>query len=494
MTTDATQVTGSPHAGASARPGDVLAERYELLEAIDVEGPSIGYRALDQETERTVLVRTLVGPPLDAATLADVVERLRGLIGVGGRFLSPLLDADREGRRPFTVEPWPSGTPLSAILHARRARGEGLAPREVLPIAARLSAAIGALPRGVHHGDVRAERVWVDTEGFRLTGAFLLSALPGRALAERMASIGPAAVAYAPEMMSGRGGPAADRWGAAALVWEALTLRAPDRTSTPRELSPSVVTALRRLLDPEPGRRPADLRSLLDALARQAGLPVPELDPEPHAPPVALPDDTAKHAPVTDLDPRLVRAALGITLDSQESGEEILQADPSDQQLDPRLVRAALGVVSDEIEELDELASEELELASEPSQPAVRRPAPAPAARPRPSPEAAARPAEPVARPAQPAEIAPPEARPRAAQGHDGGTAVIPRPVEPPPSAPAKSGALIVVGAIILAIAIVGLGFVVRSWLHEERSSAERSRQIQERLERIRSGEPAENP
>jgi hypothetical protein len=515
MTIDATQVTGSPHAGAGARPGDVLAERYELLEAIDVEGPSVGYRALDQETERTVLVRTLVGAPLDPATLTDSVERLKALVGAGGRHLAALLDADREGRRPFTVEAWPRGTQLSVILQARRARGEPLGPREVLPIAAQLAAALAALPRGWHHGDVRAERVFVDTDGLRLTGAFLLSALPGRALADRMGAIGPAAVAYAPEQASGRPSAASDRWGAAALIWEALTLRAPDRTSAPRELSPGVLTALRRLLDPEPGRRPADLNGLLEALARQAGMPVPSVDPAATPPrpatsadatgPRASADDTSKQPAVTGaldssedgLDPRLVRAALGITMESVEQDAVVLESDPG---LDPRLVRAALGVVSEESARepsLEELSSVEELLSSDEEELALddEPPAPAPAlAKPRPPVQAAPAPKPaPAPSPAAVQHAAPPKEAPRrAAQGHDGGTAVIPRPVEPPATPrPARrtSGVVIVVGALILAVLIVGVGFLVRALLSQERSSAERSRQIQERLEQIRGEE-----
>src|SRR5690606_8867478 len=151
MTTDATQVTGSPLAGHEvARRGDVLAERYELLEVLDIDGPSIGYRAVDQETERSVLVRVLAGPGLPERTLGEVLERLRALVGVGGRYLSSLLDADREGKQPFTVEAWPAGTPLSAIFASRRTREETLGPSEVLPLVARIAAGLAAIPEPWH--------------------------------------------------------------------------------------------------------------------------------------------------------------------------------------------------------------------------------------------------------------------------------------------------------------------------------------------------------
>ncbi len=252
---DATQVTGSPTlAAGDARPGDVLAERYELLELLDADGPTLGYRALDQETERPVLVRMLAGPPLDRATLDQVVERLCGLVGVGGRYLSSLLDVDVEAGRPFTVEAWPTGTRLSAIFEARRGRGGALSPREALPVISRLVAALTAIPRPWFHGDVRAERVWVDPEGLRLTGAFLLAALPSGLRAART----PQAPAAAPELARGDASAETDRFGVAAIAWEALTSEPPRISSAPRTLAAGTLAALRRALASNPAHRPRD--------------------------------------------------------------------------------------------------------------------------------------------------------------------------------------------------------------------------------------------
>ena len=92
-----------------------------------------------------------------------------------------------------------------------------------------------------------------------------------------------------------------------------------------------------------------------------------ELDSQESGP---TPDDTAKHASISEqalvdadsIDPRLLRAALDVQMDSADS-QEISQDG-----LDPRLVRAALGVEMDSLEtdsldsDLEELPSEELEL------------------------------------------------------------------------------------------------------------------------------------
>jgi hypothetical protein len=586
---DATQITASARAGAgAAKPGDVLAERYEILEVLESDGPTISHRAIDQETERPVLVRVLQGPRLDEAALDDVVGRLRALLGIGGRFLSSLLDADREAGRPFTVEAWPSGMQLSAILAAKRERGESLGPREILPVAARLAAALSALPVSHFHGDVRVERVWVDTDGLRLTGPFLLSVLPAHARADRIRALGPGAALYAPELARGEGDIASDRWGVAAIAWEAITSRAPDPRTRPSELSAPLFNVLKRFLEPESAKRPRELGALVNALALHAGLPVPEIDPEPHRPStpvvvrrpptsslppkrdVAVPrprkiegaahegtqeisfdqiieespapalaedldprlvraalapaenaDDTSKHQVISDaadaLDPRLVRAALaprqdgdvdlaggsldpdlvhaalGVVLES--SGDEA-KPELADDSLDPALVHAALGVVAEPSSDQNvELASDEIELVE--SRPrAAPLPQPIPVAAPAPVADISVE--VPVfVEPAAPQPAPPPTPQPQV-RAHEprlppkttSSTQLIAR--QPAASGRRSSrrpltGALIVISAILLAVAIVGVGL----YIARERERETRARRNQERLLEIRGVQPA---
>ncbi|MFK7990043.1 MAG: hypothetical protein AB8I08_28750 [Sandaracinaceae bacterium] len=518
MTMDATQVTGSPATMGGPRVGDVLAERYELLEVLDTEGPSIGYRALDQETERPVLVRILTAG-LHTRICDEVVERLNALVGVGGRFLSSLLDADREGRSPFTVEAWPTGTQLSAILDARRSRGDGLGARELLPVVSRLAAALDALPRAWRHGDVRAERIWLDTDGLRLTGPYLLVALPPSELRERMQDLGPGQVAYPREVRDGLTSTSADRWGVASIAWEALTGRSPEPESFDAgraDLEPGVADALIELLTSDVASRPRDLTGLLGALADDAGLMVPQLDPEPHAPPTAdvgippggasvprgpraarplggdeegtvqMPSEQLQRPRITggasegtqevsldqileehstegNLDPRLVRAALASAQDREVppsgASAELSVAGPDDtakhaslssqelieapsrpkgpDSLDPRLVRAALGVTldSDSIEALDSDMIEALDApppkATLPARSQPTLPKPTPRGK---RPSAPKKPVKKVPGP-RPKPMARPGSRPPSAKPRPAGAKARPAP-KPRPAAP----------------------------------------------------------
>jgi hypothetical protein len=283
-----TQVSGARRTDTAGGPppGEVLAERYEVEERIGVDAICARYRALDQETEQRVVLAVVWPELVPSQRERDaLVARLRGAVGTGGRFLPGLLDADREGTHVFVVEPFHHGASLRDVLDARGMRGETMSAVEVLPVAAQLAAALGGIAPPLHHGDVRAERVLVDRDGLRLTGPFLLPALPPSAVARALAADDLARRTCAPEVLRGiSSSDAADRFGVAAIVLEALTGRTPDvprGSALPAHGHPRVDEALRSLLAADPAARPPTLVALVEALAEAAGLPVPDLDPAP---------------------------------------------------------------------------------------------------------------------------------------------------------------------------------------------------------------------
>ena len=280
--TDSTLVTGAPLGGRAPRRGDVLGERYEIVAVLDSDSLAVTHRALDQETNRTVLLRSLVPGLLGEKDARRLVERLKPLVGHGGRVLAPVRDVDREGALAFTVEAWPEGTSLRAVLDARRAKGQPLRPEELLPVVARLAAAIASIPEPTYHGDVRPQRVWVRPDGLALTGGFLLGALPGDVLEGALRGDVALRRQFAPEVGEGMGGRPSDRFAVAAICWEALTGKWPE--PGPKVAPPQAGAAgevLVRFLHPDPASRPASLDSLVAALAQAAGLPVPRVDVEP---------------------------------------------------------------------------------------------------------------------------------------------------------------------------------------------------------------------
>ncbi len=288
---EVTMVAGKRGPDTTGGPprGDVLAERWEIAERISSDALTTRYRAHDQETEAAVVL-TLVSPELlPSGRERDAVrERLAAAVGVGNKFLPGLIDADREGQFVFTVEPFAVALTLRSVLDARRARGETMQVGEVLPVVAQLAAALAGLAPPLHHGDVRAERVLIGKDGLRLVGAFIVPALPAATVARALAEDDAWRRVFAPEAMRGLGGDAADRFGVAAIAFEALTGRLPGRVEPMlawengpmlgRSLVP-VDEALRALLVPDPAARARSLDALVEALAECAHLPVPDLDP-----------------------------------------------------------------------------------------------------------------------------------------------------------------------------------------------------------------------
>ncbi|MCS6857125.1 MAG: hypothetical protein NZM37_05390 [Sandaracinaceae bacterium] len=308
MAIDSTLVTGSPAALKPPQPGQVIGERYEIINRIDSDALVLTYHAIDQELEKKVIVRCTAPGLLSEKDAQRIKERLspfKGSKGApSGRSLwLGVLDVEAEGALVLFVEPMPKGSSLRALFDHRRMRHEPIHPRELLNWFGRAAHAIDRMhalvaASGLYHGDLRPTRVYVSQDAVELSSPFLLASLPGDAVAEVIARDGMLRHAFAPEVAEGLGGPASDRYGIAALIWEALT------GLSPRQPLPSSVDLpaplghiLRRYLNPDPSARPPTLQPLIEGLAHFAGCPVPAWEDHlllPQGTPIG--DESADHA------------------------------------------------------------------------------------------------------------------------------------------------------------------------------------------------------
>jgi hypothetical protein len=408
---ESTLVTGSP-LSRGPRRGDVLGERYEMVELLDSDALAMTYRALDQESETHVLFRLAAPGALGEKEARSLVRRLSPLVGIGGRTIQRIRDVDREGSMVFIVEPWPEGTTLRAVLDSRAAKGTTFSTLELLPVLAKLAEVTLAVPEPWFHGDLRAHRIYVRPDGVRVTGGFALAVLPGDTIVDALTEDVGVRRQFAPEVGDGLAGRPSDRWSVAALAWEALTGAAPGPgpKSAPAALG-ELGKLLLRYLDPDPALRPTTLEPLVVALAKHGKTAVPKLEPEPFAietdapsdertqqidhadlmpsdttevpltasqdrpgvndtmrlPAVVLEDQPTKREErdLSDIDPNLLRAAAvnramtdsgTFKLDAKElkqlghdakTAVDAKKKSPSGD-LDPRLVRAALGLSLDD--------------------------------------------------------------------------------------------------------------------------------------------------
>lgn len=267
----------TPQGHAPFRAGSVIGERYEVIRQLDQDPLSALYECRDHEDERVVWVR-IASPALspDADAARAFASRMASVIGVSGPHLSGVLAVDvHQGVTLFSVEPAVPGLSLSALLLNRTENR--MNADELLPIMVQVQKALEACPAGRHHGEVRLERVFVDTQGtVQLTGAFLLAAAPPRPLATILRAHDRLRREFAPEVLTGVARESADFFAVGQLAYQALT---GERACEPGASVPArlggVGDEIAKLIAAHPRRRPPSLAPLLEALARQAGAPPP---------------------------------------------------------------------------------------------------------------------------------------------------------------------------------------------------------------------------
>lgn len=323
---DTTWVSGTD-AGADLRPGEVVAERFEVREPHREDIFTFDYRAFDQETEQDVLLRVIHEALLPSrAERERYVTELEPVVGIGGSFLPGLVDADQDRGKAFVVEPWPLGACLREVIDRRVVENRRLSSAELLPVVARLQAALDVIPDRFCHGDLRAENVWIDPDRLHLVGAFVVPALPGRYRERALASRPGLLERVAPELAHRGATAATDRYGAAALTWEGLTGSPPSEVSTSLG---ALEPVLRSFLAPAAEDRPATLAPLIDALAAHAGLPVPNLDTGPFRRAKSRPPARTRHDTVSDFP--AARTETAVRADFTEPDLPTTSADATDE-------------------------------------------------------------------------------------------------------------------------------------------------------------------
>lgn len=159
---------------SSIRPGDVLADRYRLVDLLTESSGGRFWRAHDKVLERYVALHVLAA---DDERAAPLLEAARRSALVHERRLLRVLDADRTDHLVYVVNEWGSGDSLDIML-----AGEGpLTPRRAAWLVSEVAAAIASgHEAGVPHGRLVPENVLVDATGaVRLIGFSVEAALFG---------------------------------------------------------------------------------------------------------------------------------------------------------------------------------------------------------------------------------------------------------------------------------------------------------------------------
>ncbi|MEY9930068.1 putative Ser/Thr protein kinase [Catenulispora sp. GP43] len=277
------------------RPGEVLNDRYELIDRIG--GGSMGevWRSRDLVLGRTVAVKIVLPALLDAPTFrARFVAEARvmammdhpGIVRVYDYGYTDATDADTPGAA-FLVMEFIEGESLDRVL----ARTGALEPRFAMKVLASLLDALGAVHRtGVVHRDVKPANVMLTSGGVVLADFGIARSPESLGLTAADALMG--TVPYlAPELFHAETPtPAADVYAVGILGYELLSGRQPFQAAStaavmymhmhepppplPDYVATPVAEVLWQALEKDPTHRWADGAEMAEAVRHVLGGPV----------------------------------------------------------------------------------------------------------------------------------------------------------------------------------------------------------------------------
>ena len=265
--------------------GQVLNDRYEILEKVGEGGMAIAYRGRDRVLGRVVAIKVM-RPELatDAAFLARFRREARAAAGITHEHIASVYDTGSDGPYHYIVMEYVEGESMRD-----RLRREGPLPlAEALRIATETAEALEAAHQaGVVHRDIKPGNILLGREGqVKVTDFGIARAASAPNQTDTSTMLGSANY-VSPEQARGEAvGPQGDIYSLGATLFEALTGKAPfdggdrmailhrhvyDRAPRPSEirpgLPPEVDSVVGHCLEKDLSGRFASARELLSYLA-----------------------------------------------------------------------------------------------------------------------------------------------------------------------------------------------------------------------------------
>jgi serine/threonine kinase PknH len=158
----------------SIRPGDVLADRYLLVDLLSESGSGRFWRAHDRTLDRHVSVHVIAA---DDERAPGLLEAARLSAALHDRRILRVLDLDERDGVCYVVNEWGSGRSIDVLVAHEGAVGGRRAAWIVSEVAETIAAAHDA---GVAHGRLVPENVMIDQTGsVRIIGMAVEAALLG---------------------------------------------------------------------------------------------------------------------------------------------------------------------------------------------------------------------------------------------------------------------------------------------------------------------------
>jgi len=283
-------------------PGTLLGGRYRIIGLLGRGGMGEVYRATDLALGQSVALKFL---PEEAAQNQRLLERFHGEVRIARQVSHPnvcrVYDIGQVEGMPFISMEYVDGEDLASLL----LRIGRLPADKALETARKLCAGLAAAhDRGIIHRDLKPQNIMMNKRGDVVIMDFGLAAVAEQLSGAEVRNGTPAYMA--PEQLRGAEVTAkSDIYTLGLVLYELFTGKRPfdaktiqdmlrqqesaqltSMTSIAADIDPGVEKAIRRCLDPDPARRPANVLSVAAALpggdplaaALAAGeLPSPEL-------------------------------------------------------------------------------------------------------------------------------------------------------------------------------------------------------------------------
>jgi predicted Ser/Thr protein kinase len=283
-------------------PGTLLGGRYRIIGLLGRGGMGEVYRATDLALGQSVALKFL---PEEAARNQRLLERFHGEVRIARQVSHPnvcrVYDIGQAEGMPFISMEYVDGEDLASLL----LRIGRLPADKALEAARKICAGLAAAhDRGIIHRDLKPQNIMMNKRGDVVIMDFGLAAIADQLSGAEVRNGTPAYMA--PEQLRGAEVTArSDIYALGLVLYELFTGKRPydattvqamlrqqesaqltSMTSIAADIDPGVEKAIRRCLDPDPVRRPANVLSVAAALpggdplaaALAAGeLPSPEL-------------------------------------------------------------------------------------------------------------------------------------------------------------------------------------------------------------------------